>query len=116
MWKPSGIGDYRWQDEQGRTWTIRELLDSDALAAEGKAMSHCVATFTQWCARGVSTIWSLGIEAAVPGERQRVLTIEVSPETREVVQAKRRDNEAPDETCRVLVEEWARQEGLKVAW
>jgi hypothetical protein len=113
-WKRSGIGDYRRHDEEGRTWTIRELLDSDELAAEGKAMGHCVATYTDCCSKGNATIWSLGIEGH--GDRRRILTIEVAPETREVVQAKMRDNDDPDECSRDLVEDWARREGLKVEW
>jgi hypothetical protein len=60
------------------------------------------------------TIWSLGIEDQV--ERERVLTIEVDPTTRDVVEAKMRANDDPDERCRNLVEEWARQEGLTIAW
>ena len=43
-----------------RAWSVRELLDGDGLAEEGKAMQHCVATYTGCCLRGASTIWSLG--------------------------------------------------------
>jgi hypothetical protein len=113
-WPHSGIGAYRRQDEEGRAWTIRELLDSDELAAEGKAMAHCVAGYTDSCSKGESTIWSLGIES--PGDRQRVLTIEVAPNTKEVVQAKMKGNDDPDERSRSLLEDWARQESLTIAW
>jgi hypothetical protein len=111
-WGRSGVGEYRTEDREGRTWEIRELLDSDALAAEGKAMKHCVATYTESCARGLSSIWSLGREG--PGGRERLVTIEVSPRTREVVQAKARCNEEPDEPCRAILDEWAGREGLKL--
>ena len=109
-WARSGIGDYRREEDEGRAWTIRELLDSDELAAEGKAMAHCVATYAEYCTKGASAIWSLGIEGQ--GDRRRMLTIEVAPGTREVVQAKMKDNDDPDEASRALVEDWARQEGL----
>jgi hypothetical protein len=114
QWNRSAIGEYHRHHEESQAWTIRELLDSDALAAEGKAMGHCVAEYTESCAKGESTIWSLGIEGR--GDRQRVLTIEVDPKTRDLVEAKMKFNEDPDERCRSVVEDWARQEGLKVAW
>jgi hypothetical protein len=110
-WPRSGIGEYR-REEGGQVWTIRELLDSDELAAEGKAMDHCVASYTDSCSKRETTIWSLGLEGQ--GDHQRTLTIEVNPETKEVVEAKMKDNDEPDERSRSLLEDWARQEGLKV--
>ncbi len=111
-WDHSAIGEFLGRDAQGRAWTIRELLDSDELAAEGRAMDHCVATYTAWCAKRVSTIWSVAIEGA--GGRERVVTVEVNPASREVVQAKARSNEDPDEPCLAILRQWAGQEALKV--
>ncbi|QDV35805.1 PcfJ domain-containing protein [Tautonia plasticadhaerens] len=113
-WEPSGLGGFRREGGDGRAWTIVELLDSDALAAEGKAMRHCVATYTAGCARGRSSIWSLGEEC--PGGRRRVLTIEVDPESRSVVQASKKCNEDPDEASMALLREWAGAEGLSIDW
>ena len=45
--------------------------------------------------------------------RERVATVEVNPASREVVQAKTRGNEAPDEPCLAILRVWADQEGLK---
>jgi hypothetical protein len=111
-WARSTIGEYRTQDEQGQTWTIRELLNSDELAAEGKAMDHCVATYTDWCSKRLTTIWSMGIETAEG--RQRVVTVEVNPASREVVQASAKSNADPDKISLRMLAEWARQEGLKL--
>jgi hypothetical protein len=111
-WARSHIGEFVGRDEAGRAWTIRELLDSDEMAAEGKAMEHCVATYTDWCARRLTSIWSVGIET--PEGRQRVVTVEVNPTSREVVQAKARCNEGPDESCLSILKEWAGREGLKM--
>ncbi len=111
-WRRSDIGELLGDDEAGHTWTIRELLDSDELAAEGKAMDHCVATYTDYCSRRLSTIWSVGVDG--PAGRERVATVEVNPASREVVQAKARGNEEPDEPCRAVLERWARREGLKL--
>lgn len=110
-WERSDIGEYRRRAEGGRTWTVRELLDGDGLAEEGKAMQHCVATYTGCCLRGTSTIWSLGLEG--DEGRERLVTIEVDPKTREVVQTKARCNEEPDEASRAILIEWAGREGLK---
>ena len=111
-WDRSRISGFLGRDEAGRSWTIRELLDSNEMAAEGKAMEHCVATYTDWCARQLTTIWSVGIET--PEGRQRAATVEVNPASREVVQAKARDNEEPDESCMAILKEWAGREGLRL--
>ncbi len=110
-WDRSSIAEYRGEDLFGRTWTIRELVDSDALAAEGEAMDHCVATYTAYCTKRLATIWSVGIE--VPGWRERSATVEVDPATRQVVQAKGRTNRVPDDSCRWIIRRWADREGLK---
>ena len=104
-WDRSGIGEFLGRDGEGRTWTIRELLDSDELAAEGKAMEHCVATYAGCCARRFTTIWSVGIEASEG--RQRVATVDVNPALRYLVQAKARRNEEPDAACMAILTEWA---------
>lgn len=111
-WERLGIGECRAKDEEDREWTIRELLDSEALVAEGEAMNHCVASYSGHCALRRASIWSLGIEGEVG--RKRVLTIEVSPGARQVVQAKMNSNEDPDDRCMHFLNDWADREGLTV--
>jgi hypothetical protein len=111
-WDRSSIGGYLREGEEGRAWTVRELLDSDELAAEGKAMRHCVASYTDWCVKRLTTIWSVAVEG--PEGRERLVTVEVNSETKEVVQAKAKCNEEPDEVSRAILVEWAGREGLKV--
>jgi hypothetical protein len=111
-WEHSSIGELLTSDEAGQTWTIRELLDSAELADEGRAMAHCVATYTAACAKRSSTIWSVAIEGK--GKRERVVTVEVNPASREVVQAKARCNEVPNESCLAIMRKWASQEALKL--
>jgi hypothetical protein len=110
-WQRSGIGEYQEGDEQGQLWTVRQLLDSDGLASEGNAMCHCVADYTSECARGLTTIWSLGLER--PEGRQRLVTVEVCPKGKEVLQASMKRNVEPDEVCRTVLKRWADREGLK---
>lgn len=111
-WNRSGIGEFRREGEGEWPWTIREVLDSDELAAEGKAMRHCAADYAESCVQGLSSIWSLGLEG--PERRVRVLTIEVNSADRKVVQAKARCNREPGEVARGILAEWARCEGLKL--
>ena len=63
-WRKSPIQEYHYlekrpEEETDRFWIIQELLDSDALYAEGRAMRHCVYTYANQCWRGETTIWSL---------------------------------------------------------
>lgn len=111
-WDRCPIGEFAGLDESGRSWTIRELLDSDAMAAEGKAMHHCVASYTVGCSQGRTTIWSIGIES--PEGRERAATVEVDPESRLVLQAKARFNEDPDAPCLAILKDWAAREGLSL--
>jgi hypothetical protein len=66
-WSASGIGGLRLaetapRDHNARLWTIRELLCSQELRAEGQAMKHCVADYDRDCARRESRGWSLRVE------------------------------------------------------
>ncbi|MHC5540604.1 PcfJ domain-containing protein [Singulisphaera rosea] len=112
-WERSDVGEYRCEDSRGHAWAIRELLDSDALAAEGKAMQHCVADYTVACSKRVSTIWSMEFEADTGWKR--LVTIEVDPKSRNIVQASMKCNESPDEACLAVLKEWATTEQLELA-
>lgn len=112
QWRRSPFQEFQRIAEGDRVWTIRELLDSNALADEGKAMEHCVAQYTANCSRRKSTIWSLALES--PAGRERLVTIEVDPETKRIVQASMKSNDPPDESSMVILKEWADREGLVV--
>jgi len=118
-WERSDIGEFHYiekdgQDqEQPRTWTIRELLSSGQLYREGLAMQHCVAAYTRACASRGSSIWSMRFEKRV--RRLRVMTIEVDMKRRMICQARRRRNARPSAKARDILERWARQEGLTIA-
>ena len=58
-------------------WAIRELLSSDELIYEGRAMQHCVRTYARSCYAGRASIWTM--ETEDEEGRDKVLTIEVSP-------------------------------------
>ena len=110
-WEGSDIGALRFV-EDGREWTIEEVLSDRELRIEGRIMKHCVALYIPYCARRWTSIWSMKVNN---GERRRrVLTIEVNPQTKTVKQARGRRNAAPDAASRAVLLRWARQEGLKL--
>lgn len=109
IWPATDIGSFRYDDGEV-LWTVEELLSGKALKVEGGIMDHCVTTYIHACFRRWTSIWSL---KAHEGERsRRVLTIQVSPRTRRILQAKGRKNSAPDERSWPILNQWARREGL----
>jgi hypothetical protein len=114
-WRKSGIQGYRFlekqsAEEEDRDWTIVELLNSTALHAEGKAMHHCVYTYVNRCRRGETTIWSLRLRAG--GEEKRMVTIEVDPHKRTIVQARAKCNRWPGARSGEIIRQWASRAGL----
>jgi len=97
-WEPSeGIEPYDAEetDAHGYTrWTIRELTTMRELQAEGKAMSHCVASYARSCRAGSKSVWSLQA-ANEEGMSRRVMTISVKTTTRRVDQARGKSNAHP---------------------
>ena len=96
-WEPSGIG-WLIQRERDpdtdavRLWTIRELTSQRELAAEGRHLRHCVATYGESCRQRCCSIWSLGVHL---GERRkRMVTIEVRK--RAIVQVRGKSNRAAE--------------------
>ena len=117
QWPLSGINGFDWiEGREGtpslRRWTIRELLTSRALVAEGRAMQHCVATYVRSCSRRVTSIWSLEMENHEGS--QRVLTVEVRLPHKIICQARGKRNVLPDEKSRSILRRWAGQEGLRL--
>lgn len=112
IWPATDIGSFCYDDGEV-LWTVEELLSDKALKVEGGIMRHCVATYIHACYRRCTSIWSL---KAHTGERsRRVLTIQVSPTTRTISQAKGRKNIAPDERSWFILDQWARREGLTIS-
>lgn len=115
-WRPSGIQGYYFLEkleETDREWTIRELLDSDALFLEGRAMRHCVYTYVNCCGKGQTTIWSLRLQDK-EGEK-RMATIEVDPRKRTIIQARAKCNQRPGPRSREIMRQWAARVNLRIA-
>ena len=115
-WQPSGIQGYRFLEkrvdgEHDREWTIQELLDSGALQIEGRAMRHCVYSYADRCRRGETKIWSLRL--CVEGAEKRMVTIEVDPHRRAIVQVRAKCNLFPGNRSREIIRQWATCAGLQ---
>ena len=99
-WARSGIGEFELvegtkdKEEEQRRWSIRELLSTQELVEEGRAMRHCVASYGRNCKRGNMSIWSLKVQH---GKKrvQSVMTIAVDSRTRRITQARGKHNATP---------------------
>lgn len=115
-WRQSGIQGYRFlekrpEEEHDRDWAILELKDSGALHAEGRAMRHCVYSYANRCRLGETTIWSLRLR--VNGEEKRMVTIEVDPRRRSIIQARAKCNQRPGVRSFEIIRQWAAWAGLQ---
>jgi hypothetical protein len=117
-WHNAGIGNFECREQLGgkygvRIWTIRELLDSHALAAEGQIMRHCVGSYARRCSKRVSSVWSMMCHSQLGHEH--VLTIEIDSHSRTIVQAKGKRNSPPSPEARRIMRMWAAAKFLTVA-
>ncbi|NYF78556.1 PcfJ domain-containing protein [Granulicella arctica] len=105
--EPSGDGL-----DISRRWQMMELINSAQLRREGAALHHCVASYADRCYRGNSSIWSLRFWQA--DKIHHVLTVEVDPRRRVVVQARGNANRAASGKPLRLLQDWAVQERLRM--
>ena len=93
-------------DMEGERWSMRPLRSTDELAAEGAALSHCVATYASLALQGVCSLWSLRCDG------QRCLTVELR--SGRVVQARGLRNRAPTPGEASVLRLWAEHVGVRV--
>ena len=118
VWKASGVGEFtagEGKEARRKEYAVRELLSSNELLAEGKAMHHCVSSYADSCNAGKCSIFSLSVYLPTAFETQRLVTIEVNLRNRQVVQAKRKYNAVPMPKEMQLIREWADQTGLTLS-
>jgi hypothetical protein len=113
-WEPSGIRDAIIQEGRAeakncKIWKFVELLTSRELYAEGRSLGHCVATYARDCSMGKSSIWSLYCNDA------RLLTLEVNPSRRALVQIRGKYNRPATQKERKIIRQWAGMNGLAMA-
>ena len=99
-WPAHGWG---WEHEDGgHVWSFHELTTSRALDEESGVMHHCVGLYDVHCAHGRSAIFSLRRDGV------RVLTVEVDPEARRIVQARGACNRPAGRVEKRLIGQWLR--------
>lgn len=109
FWEHSYIRDFELEEgvagrSSHKVWKIIQLLDSAELRAEGRTMKHCVASYTQSCASGRISIWSM----TLAGERK--LTIEVANQT--IGQVRGFANRFATQQEKLVLTRWATRENL----
>jgi hypothetical protein len=93
-------------------WHFREILDTKALADEGRAMNHCVYSYAGRIERGECAIWTLTLEDETGHWRR--LTIEVHLGLRQIGQARGRFNRFPEPRDMIPLQAWAARNDLRV--
>lgn len=98
-WKAKGW-DWKYKTPQGVTWTMEELLTGQALFQEGRAMRHCVGSYSMHCYTQRSAIFSLKCEG------ERVLTIEINLRNHRITQAYGVRNRQKSEEEAFILDKW----------
>lgn len=107
-WKGSVKPDFT-MEKNGIEYRIVQLKSSHDLFLEGKAMRHCVHSYSRECARGICTIWSL--RKVENGEEQSLLTIELVNNSIEQIRGKNNRYARKEEM--VIVKEWVKKVFIK---
>jgi hypothetical protein len=108
-WKPTGLAPLAHEEGEGtgrKVYETTELITSEELDEEGRAMGHCVATYWHLCEVGHSSIWSLTVEDA-SGRVERLLTLQINTSNRLIVQASGKSNLPPTAQQFAILERWA---------
>jgi len=115
-WPPCGIPGYeRIEGTEGSQTIVRidEILTSADLQQEGRAMRHCVASYSRTCARGTSAIYSLKQDNGMGYDRR--LTIQVDVASKWIIQARGRFNARPLPLDERYLRNWATAARLSIA-
>jgi hypothetical protein len=114
-WSPCGVAGLRRIEGTGpdaKAYTIHELLSTVELYDEGSAMHHCVGSYAMSCRSGRAAIFAMRVRAAVGIER--LLTLELRPAARSIVQARGKRNRRATSVEQRIVRAWAAQASLSV--
>ncbi len=96
-----------------KKFVLRELLSSNELQKEGSAMNHCVASYAYKCEKRTTAIFTLE-QIAYWGELcEKMVTIEINLNTKEVVQIKGKYNRQPTQRESNIVQMWIDENNLR---
>jgi hypothetical protein len=105
-WKGLGITQFRYEDDKG-VWKITELRTAKALYDEGAAMRNCVSSYSDRCASGSISIFTLDCASRETKESEKMATLEVRIPERTLVQAKGKCNSLITPRIRKVITRWA---------
>jgi hypothetical protein len=116
-WDPSGFRPLVFAvttADGERRYEVAELLTSQELMDEGRAMRNCVASYASYCTSGRTSIWSLRkwIES---GRFVRLATVEVNNTQRFVIQVRRRLNQRPAREDLAILDRWQNEGGPRLS-
>ncbi len=94
----------------GQCFVFEQLLTKQELFEEGKKMNHCVGSYSEECRTSQSVIFSM---QNVLSRGKSLVTIEVNPKRRQIIQTSRRFNDSPSVFEKEIIREWAKQNDLK---
>ena len=116
-WTPSGFRPFvvaTTTTEGERRYEIVELLSTQEMLDEGRAMRHCVGSYAGYCASGRTSIWSLRKQIE-SGRFIRLATIEVNNTQRFIVQVRGRLNKRPANEDLAILGRWQNEGGPRVS-
>ncbi|MDY8138750.1 PcfJ domain-containing protein [Aquimarina sp. 2201CG5-10] len=96
--------------DQSVVFKTVELLNSQALYEEGYDMHHCAASYVDECYSGESAIFSL--RKYMGDSFEKLATIEIDPESKEVLQAEGKYNSSLTKEASKALEVWKEQADL----
>jgi hypothetical protein len=115
LFVPADMKPFRYLDSlDGSEWSVTQITSKAGLAEEGRALRHCVLSYSKFCQRGETTIWSLSVVRKNSNRSKKVLTIEVSPKTRMIREIRGRSNRNPRLSELAIIRRWASEQGLRL--
>lgn len=105
-WKNHGW-DHTFDDSANSGWEIIELTTGKDLYREGQDLNHCVSGYAGRCVANVSAIFSLRQNG------KRVITIEIQPFTKRIIQARGQRNRSADKKENDIITQWVNEVLLK---
>lgn len=118
FWQAAPIRNFKHRegtsDENAKNFRIEQLITSPALLKEGHTMHHCVYSYTHACVLGRTSIWSMTLQEGF-GEKNNLLTLEVSMPTNTIVQIRGKYNRLPSDVEMKVIDRWIVKEGLTIS-